>query len=95
MGLSSRAHGIPNLITSLFERCRFFLPAFPLTFSEFLGWAVPKAIRNLLSGVHLAEATGSVTHLRDLGFREKTLAGEWGGRGGWRGCIGVLYCNAG
>lgn len=47
------------------ERCSVSLPAFPLTFSEFLGWAIPKAIGNLLSDIYLTEATGSVTQLSD------------------------------
>lgn len=37
---------------------------------------------NLLSGIYLAEATGSVPESGDLGFKEKTLAGEWGGQEG-------------
>lgn len=36
---------------------------FVLTFSEFLGWAIPEVTGNLLSGIYLAEATGSVTEV--------------------------------
>lgn len=48
------------------ERCSVSLPAFPLTFSEFLGWVIPKAVKNLLSGIYLTEATGRETRLGDF-----------------------------
>ena len=44
-----------------FERLSVSLPAFPLTFSGFLGWAIPEAIENLLSGIYLTEAADGMT----------------------------------
>lgn len=44
-----------------FERYSVSLPASPLTFSGFLGWAIPEAIGNLLSGIYLTEAADGVT----------------------------------
>lgn len=63
---SSDAPRIATLLPGYVETCSVSFPAFPLTFSAFRGWAIPKAIGNLLSGIYLTEATGRVTWLGDF-----------------------------
>lgn len=70
---SSDAPRIATLSPGYVETCSVFFPASPLTFSEYRGWAIPKAIGNLLSDIFLTEATGRVTWLGDFRvYREST-----------------------